>query len=66
MFDMSQINEDEFHIDLGFMYGISSQEPDVSGGPPLPRPLRAGLRMLCERTDSEQKPCNSSALLEYP
>ena len=31
MFDMSQINEDEFHLDLGFMYGIRSKESDTPG-----------------------------------
>jgi hypothetical protein len=31
MFDMSQINDDDFHIDLGFMYGIPSKASDVSG-----------------------------------
>lgn len=33
MFDMSQIDKSEFHVDLGFMYGVPSQEPNVSGGP---------------------------------
>jgi hypothetical protein len=31
MFDMSQIDEDEFHLDLGFMYGIPSEASDVPG-----------------------------------
>ena len=29
MFDMSQIDEDEFHVDLGFMYGLPSKASDV-------------------------------------
>lgn len=33
MFDMSQINEDEFHLDRGFMYGIPSAASDVPGDP---------------------------------
>ncbi len=33
MFDMSQINEDEFHLDLGFMYGIASEASDLPGEP---------------------------------
>jgi hypothetical protein len=31
MFDMSQINDDDFHIDMGFMYGIPSQASNVPG-----------------------------------
>ena len=33
MFDMSQINEDEFHIDLGFMYGVPSEASEAPGEP---------------------------------
>src|SRR5215472_13516372 len=32
MFDMTQIDEDDFHVDLGFMYGIPSEEHDTPGG----------------------------------
>ena len=52
MFDMSQINEDEFHIDLGFMYGIPSEasddeatagtSPQETGEPPTATPAKGG------------------------
>src|SRR5215471_2623668 len=33
MFDMSQINENEFHLDQGFMYGIPSKASNIPGDP---------------------------------
>ena len=35
MFDMSQIEEDDFHLDVGFMYGIPSESSNVPGDPSI-------------------------------
>ena len=55
MFNMPQIDENDFHIDLGFMYGLPSQASDVFGNPQIgytTLPRQCCLKDIVKRFDA--------------
>jgi hypothetical protein len=55
MFDMSQMDDDDFHLDLGFMYGIPSKISAVPGDPRVgytTLPRRCCLEDFVKRLDA--------------